>query len=204
MHTLVQYRGTVVAATYCPPASLTGPVSIRTLKARFTDAIARVVLAQAHLHVSIAGENTAKPTFVCLEAPDLRNHIHWKTFHDVVSREKQCLEESQLQLDSRYDNLGTQPGCRVVILYDVGAESIEVLYVWNHPHHDGMIGKIFHHQLFQHLNNKKNISQPPAYQVQDDSGCLIVKLPDSAENLLPPSEILIAFAMTTAFLFKKS
>ncbi|CAG9952751.1 unnamed protein product [Clonostachys rosea f. rosea IK726] len=170
---------------YCPPPNLTGSGSLDSLKARFTDAVARVALAQPHLHVGIAGENTAKPTFVRLEALDLRNHIHWRTFDDAVSREKQYLEELQLQLDSRFDNLATQPGWRVIILHDTEAESIEVLYVWNHPHHDGMSGKIFHQQLFQNLNNE-NFSKPLTYKLQDDSGCLIVKLPESSEKLPPP------------------
>ncbi|KAK7227947.1 hypothetical protein V2G26_000117 [Clonostachys chloroleuca] len=134
-------------------------------------------------HVPRWGEDTAKPTFVRLEVLDLRNHIHWKTLDGAVSREKQYLEELQLQLDSRFDNLATQPGWRVIIL--TGAESIEVLYVWNHPHHDGMSGKIFHRQLFQNLN-KENFSKPLAYKLQDDSGSLIVNLPESSEKLPPP------------------
>ncbi|CAH0051425.1 unnamed protein product [Clonostachys solani] len=199
----IRYRGTVVAASYCPPSNLTGSGSLDALKARFTDAVTRVALAQPHLHVGIAGEDTAKPTFIRLEALDLRNHVHWKTFDDAVSREKQYLEELKLQLDSRYDNLATQPGWRVIILHDAGAESIEVLYVWNHPHHDGMGGKIFHQQLFQHLNNKENISEPLTYKLQDDPECLIVKLPESSDRLPPPPEVLTAFPMTTPFLLKK-
>ncbi|CAI6101103.1 unnamed protein product [Clonostachys chloroleuca] len=151
-------------------------------------------------HVPRWGEDTAKPTFVRLEVLDLRNHIHWKTLDGAVSREKQYLEELQLQLDSRFDNLATQPGWRVIIL--TGAESIEVLYVWNHPHHGGMSGKIFHRQLFQNLN-KENFSKPLAYKLQDDSGSLIVNLPESSEKLPPPPEVLTAFPMTTPFLVKK-
>ncbi|KAF2789459.1 hypothetical protein K505DRAFT_352582 [Melanomma pulvis-pyrius CBS 109.77] len=187
MHTLDQYRGTVVACRYCPPPSLARPETLVALKARFYDAIARVVLDQTHLQVGITGVNSKDPAFVRLDRLDLRNHVDWTSFEDSNHLEPLYLQSMQTQLDSGYDHLSTRPGWRVIVLHKVGAESMEVLYVWNHPHHDGMSGKIFH----QNTKSKRNGS---------DSWTL--DLPDPSDKLPPNPEILSPWPMTPAFLLK--
>ena len=151
MHTLDQYRGTVVACSYCLPPSLALPEALNTLQGSFYDAVTRVVLDQPLLQVGVTGENSRNPAFVRLERIDLRNHFHWRTVGDCDELEPAYLESLQTQLDSRYDHLSTQPGWRLIVLHKPGAESVKVLYVWNHTHHDGMSGKIFHLHLLRNL-----------------------------------------------------
>ena len=109
MHTLDQYRGTVVACRYCPPPSLTRPEFLETLKARFYDAIIRVVLTQPHLQVGITGENSKNLAFVRLDRLDIRNHDDWRSLDDSGRFETLYLESMQRQLDSRYDNVSSTP-----------------------------------------------------------------------------------------------
>ncbi|ORX94552.1 hypothetical protein BCR34DRAFT_220725 [Clohesyomyces aquaticus] len=117
------------------------------------NAIARIVLAQPHLHVGIVGETSKHPGFVRLERLDLRNHVQWKIVDDSGQREDVYREAMQTQLDSRFEHLSTRPGWRVVVVYEPVAEIMAVVYVWNHVHHDGMSGNIFHRHLLRHLNN---------------------------------------------------
>ncbi|KAF2463773.1 uncharacterized protein BDR25DRAFT_307565 [Lindgomyces ingoldianus] len=202
MHTLDQYRGTVVACRYCPPLSLASPETLTTLKVRFYDAIARVVLSQPHLQVGIAGENSKDPAFVRLDRLDLRNHVDWTSLDTSSHLEPLYIESMQTQLDSRYDNLSTQPGWRVIILHKVGVESMLVLYVWNHPHHDGMSGKIFHQKLLRNLNETFIQNKEPIIKVPEGSDSWILDLPDPSDKLPPNPEILSSWPMTPAFLLK--
>ncbi len=202
MHTLDQYRGTVVACRYCPPRRLTRPESLETLKGNFYDAITRVVLAQPHLHVGLTGENSKNPAFVRLDSLDIRNHVDWKSFDDSSNLETIYLKLMQLQLDSRYDHLSTRPGWRVIILHKIGAESMQVLYVWNHVHHDGMSGKIFHRHLLRNLNENFVQNKEPILKVSEGSDNWILHLPDLSNKLPPNPEILTSWPMTLAFLLK--
>ena len=61
MHTLGQYRGTIIACRYCPPPSFRRPEALKTLRRGLYDAIARVVLSQPHLQVDATGENSESP-----------------------------------------------------------------------------------------------------------------------------------------------
>lgn len=204
IHTLDQYRGTIVSCRYTLPSSLTHREALGTLKARFYEAIAHVVLAQPHLQVGIVGENTKDPAFVCLDRLDFRNHVDWNTFNDFNDLESQYSASIQFQLDARYSHLATQPGWRVIVLHKVGADYLEVLYVWNHPHHDGMSGKIFHEQLLQSLNGgaiQRN-GNDLVDKIQQDSDTWVLNLPDSSDTLPPPPEVLSPWPMSTAFLLK--
>ncbi|KAL1876999.1 Alcohol acetyltransferase [Diaporthe australafricana] len=202
IHTLDQYRGTVVACTYCLPPNLARPEGLETLQSKFYDAVARVVLAQPHLQVGIADENSKTPVFVRLDRLDLRNHVSWKPLGDSSHLEPLYLESMQTQLDSRYDHLDTQPGWRLIILHKVGAESMEVLYGWNHPHHDGMSGKIFHQQLLRNLNETFTQNKEPIPNVTQGSDSWIINLPDCSDKLPPNPELLSSWPMKPAFLLK--
>jgi hypothetical protein len=153
MHTLDQYRGTIVACRYFPPPSLVRQDSLTALKTRLYDALARVVLMQPHLQVGITGEYSKNPAFVRLDTLDLHNHVHWITLDKSRDFQQLYFETMQSQIDFKYENLSIQPGWRVVIMHGMRAESIVVLYVWNHAHHDGSSGKIFHQQLLHYLND---------------------------------------------------
>ncbi|KAI1846958.1 hypothetical protein JX266_006833 [Neoarthrinium moseri] len=202
MHTLDQYRGTVVACSYCPPSSLPQPESFQTLKTIFLDAIARVVLAQPHLQVGITGENSKNPAFVRLNHLHLHNHIKWRLLSDPSDRKAVYLESMQDQLDSRFDHLSTQPGWRLTILHEAKGGSIEVLYAWNHPHHDGMSGKIFHQQLMRSLNDPLVQNKAPMLDNPEGSDGWILNLPDPSDRLPPNPELLSRWPMTPTFLLR--
>ncbi|KAF2682253.1 hypothetical protein K458DRAFT_479054 [Lentithecium fluviatile CBS 122367] len=187
MHTLDQYRGTVVACRYFPLPILARPESLATLKARFCDALARVVLAQPHLQIGIVGENSKNPAFVCLDRVDFRNHVQWITLDDSIHFQQLYLKTMQAQLDSRYENLSTQPGWRVVVLHEIGAESIEVF------------GKIFHQYLLRRLNEITSQDKEPIVEVAKDWDRWILDLPNPSDKLPPNPEILTSWPVSPGF-----
>jgi hypothetical protein len=199
---LDQYRGSVVACLYYPPLSLTRPESLETLKGIFYDAVARVVLAQPHLHVGLTGENSNNPAFVRLDCLDIRNHVDWRSFDDSSHLETLYLELMQLQLDSQYDHLSTRPGWRVIVQHQVGAESMQVLYVWNHLHHDGISAKIFHQHLLRNLHENFVQNKEPILKVSEGSDNWILRLPDPSDKLPPNPELLTPWPLSLPFLLK--
>lgn len=203
MHTLDQYRGTVVACSYRMPPGLARPGNLDVLQGMFYDAVARVVLSQPHLQVGITGQNSKSPAFVRLEQLDLRNHVDWRQVGGSDHIEPAYLESMQAQLDSRFHHLSTRPGWRVVVLHQLGAEALEVLYVWNHVHHDGMSGKIFHQQLLRNLseNSKQNDELISTRDPRDSAAC-VLDLPNSSDRLPPNPELLSSWPMTPAFLVR--
>jgi hypothetical protein len=203
MHTLDQYRATVVACRYFPPPILARPESLATLKARFRDALTRVVIAQPHLQVGITGENSKNPTFVRLDHLDLRYHLRWITLEESSTLQQPYLEILQDQLDSRFENLSTRPGWRVVVLHQTGAESIEALYVWNHPHHDGVSGKIFHQNLLRHLSEATEQYKEPIVKASEDSDEWILNLPDPTATLPPNPELLSSWPTSLGFMLRE-
>ncbi|ORY10489.1 hypothetical protein BCR34DRAFT_602069 [Clohesyomyces aquaticus] len=103
------------------------PASLAALQSTLYNAIARIVLAQPHLHVGIVGETSKHPGFVRLERLDLRNHVQWKIVDDSGQREDVYREAMQTQLDSRFEHLSTRPGWRVVVVYEPVAEIMAVV-----------------------------------------------------------------------------
>ncbi|KAF2969789.1 hypothetical protein GQX73_g3776 [Xylaria multiplex] len=173
------------------------------LQSKVYNALAHVVLAQPHLQTGIVGENSPSPAFVHLDQLDLSNHVYWVLCQDSHDLEKRYRESLESELDSRYSNLATQPGWKVVILKEADAESIEVLYVWNHPHHDGMSGKIFHEQLLQSLHGGSiNATEPSIPQFHPDSTSWVLNLPDSSALLPPPPEILSSWPISPPFFLR--
>lgn len=201
-HTLDQYRGTIIACRYCPPPRLTRPESLKSLKGNFYDAIARIVLAQPHLQLGITGEHSRKPAFVRFDSLDIRNHVEWRSFDSSSHLETLYQELLQSQLDSKYDHLSTRPGWRVIIMHQIGAESIQVIYVWNHAHHDGMGGKIFHQHLLQNLHENFIQNKETTRKVSEDSDNWILHLRDPSDRLPPNPEILTPWPTTIGFLLK--
>jgi hypothetical protein len=204
MHTHDQYRGTIVACRYFPLPILARPESLSALKVHFFDALARVVLAQPHLQTGIAKENSKNPAFVRLDHLDLRDHVQWITVDDYAHLQQLYLKTMQAQLDSRYENLLIQPGWRVVVLHEIGAESIEVLYVWNHAHHDGSSGKIFHQHLLRYLNEITIKDKQPEVDDPESSNRWVLDLPDPSNNLPPNPEILTSWPMSPWFLLSET
>ncbi|KAK8029649.1 alcohol acetyltransferase-domain-containing protein [Apiospora rasikravindrae] len=183
---------------------LTNPENIESLKARFYDAAVRVVLSQPHLQTGIVGETSKKPKFVRLDSFDLRNHIEWISLDSSKDSEAQYLKTMQSNLDAKFSDISTRPGWKIIVLHKAGADCIDVIYVWDHSHHDGMSGKIFHQQLLQNLNSKaKSDERIPAVRNTDkDPDHWIVDLPDYSDKLPPPPEDLCAFRSSLPWLAK--
>jgi hypothetical protein len=200
MHTLDQYRGTIVACRYFLPPMLARPESRATLKVRFRDALTRVVIVQPHLQVGITGEHSKNLTFVRLDHLDLRNHLQWISLEESGASQQQYLETIQSQLDAKFDNLSTRPGWRVVVLHQTGAESIEVLYIWNHVHHDGSSARIFHLNLLRHLNETTRHDEESIVEVSEISDEWVLNLPDLTDRLPPNPEILSSWPMSIRFM----
>lgn len=201
MYSLDQYRATVVSCRYCPPPALTRPEALPTLKAKFYDAVARVVLDQPHMRVGIIDEDTADPYFVRLFRLDLAKHIKWRTIADYGQLEPEYLQSMQTQLDSRFDDISNQPGWRIIVLHVAASDSIEVLYVWNHLHHDGMSGKIFHQHLLRKLNEGFAQDQEPILKHTEGSDSWLLDLPNDTDRLPPNPEKLSWWLMTPKFFF---
>ncbi|KAF2868565.1 hypothetical protein BDV95DRAFT_116236 [Massariosphaeria phaeospora] len=196
MHTLDQYRGTVVACRYCPPPGLANRVALATLKRSIMCALARVVLDQPHLHVGITGEHSRHPAFVRLGQLDLGDHVEWRSCDDATQLEQAYVDTMQLQLDSRFDNLSTRPGWRLVVLHGPEVSALDILYVWNHAHHDGMSGKIFHRHLLCALN------EPDKAPIDISSPSWTLDLPNASQKLPPNGEILCSWPLDPSFFLK--
>lgn len=199
MHTLDQYRGTVIACRYYPPHGLSDPNALATLKSSIVNALARVVLQHPHLQVGITGEQSKNPAFVRLDKLDLRHHVEWRSCDDASQIEQTYLDIMQLQLDFRFENISTRPGWRLVILHGPEVNFLDLIYVWNHPHHDGMGGKIFHCHLLRALNEtsaeSKSLIDIPATSWTLD-------LPNDTDKLPPNGEIICSWPLDTIFLLK--
>lgn len=81
-------------------------------------------------------------------------------------------------------------GWRTAILQHTQSNFLVFLFVWNHPHGDGMSGKIFHEFLLHHLNT--------------DEGDLTLQFADtSSEFSFPPTtEQLRGFPTSASFLLE--
>ncbi|KAH8722889.1 alcohol acetyltransferase-domain-containing protein [Phaeosphaeriaceae sp. PMI808] len=199
MHTLDQYRGTVVACRYSPPPDLAKLDALATLKSSVVNALAQVVLQQPHLHVGITGEHSRHPAFVRLGQLDLRDHVEWRSCDDDGHFEQVYVDTMQLQLDSKFDHISTRPGWRLVVLHRPEANTLDMLYVWNHSHHDGMSGSIFHRHLLRALNET---SDQTAVLIDTSAANWTLELPDDTDKLPPNGEILCAWPLEPLFLLK--
>lgn len=73
---------------------------------------------------------------------------------------------------------------------------------WNHTHHDGMSGKIFHQQLLQNLDENFKQNEPILPKVPLGSDSWVLDIPDCSNKLPPNPELLSSWPMTPAFLLK--
>jgi hypothetical protein len=195
MHRLDQYRGTVVACRY----HLSADLDLATLKSSIVNALARVVLDQPHLHVGITDDETRHPAFLRLGQLDLCDHLEWQECDDPSQAEKLYIDAMQTQLDSRFEDILTRPGWRLIILHQPKTSVLDILYVWNHSHHDGMSGKIFHRQFLRALNDS---NAQDKILVNTSTPNWILKLPNDVHKLPPNGEILCSWPLDYMFLLK--
>ncbi|KAI0444955.1 hypothetical protein F4803DRAFT_209247 [Xylaria telfairii] len=185
MYILDQYRGTSVSCRYTIPPHLVGLDARAKLKQTVEAAIVDVVLQNAVLQLGILNAESSKPTWVQLKSLDLRKHIQWQLIGDSTELDDALRELTEVQLDTPFPNMDTQPGWRVIMLQKSNSDTLEILFNWNHPHCDGMSGKVFQRHLFRSLNSKREATTP---QGVDTS---IVQLPESTPKLPPPIDYLM-------------
>ena len=196
MYALDQYRGTSVSCRYAIPPNLIDPTQRTKLIDIVNTAISDNVLKHAVLQVGIANADTKRPIFVQLDSLDLRKHIDWRFIAASVDFDAALQELTALQLDATYPDLEKQPGWTIVVLHQHGTDFLEILFTWNHPHADGMSGKIFHQGLNRSLNAQKRVN------TQQDMDANTLKLPSSPPMLPPPIEQIMKLPLGMKYLFK--
>lgn len=186
MYILDQYRGTSVSCRYDIPAELVGPESRSELVRAVEAVIGEVVLKHPVLHVGIANGNSKRPTWVQLDSLDLRNHVTWQFVDASEDLDRVSQEVTASEVDGLYPDLPGQPGWRIVILHQEATSLLEILFTWNHPHCDGISGKIFQEDVARTL--KIRHASLEEVHSQDTSRSSIIKLPAAPPNLPPPIE----------------
>ncbi|KAI3395068.1 hypothetical protein diail_1825 [Diaporthe ilicicola] len=200
LYLLDQYRGTSVSCRYSIPRRLLGPESRDELVRAVENAIAATVLKHPVLQVAIVGASSKSPMWAQLEELDLRQHVKW------------CFNESEGDLDSvlqgiiadevdaRFPELDAGPGWRIVVMrpQQTTCSLLEIVFTYNHPHCDGMSGKIFHKSLLQSLN----IGNRAEGGIDSTGDTSILRLPDSPPDLPPPVEDICKLPMTLPFILK--
>lgn len=198
MYLLDQYRGTSVSGRYSIPTRLVDPGSQNELVRVVERAIFDAVLKHGILQVAIADADSKSPTWVQLESLDLRQHVTWRFNDSAVNFDSVLNEVIADEVDAKYSELDRRPGWRIVVIRPEQTEFIEIIFTWNHPHCDGMSGKIFHASLLEALNTatRGNDTQE---SIRDASA---VRLPDSPPKLPPPVEDICKLPLTLSYLLK--
>ncbi|KAJ0117480.1 hypothetical protein J7T55_003896 [Diaporthe amygdali] len=198
MYLLDQYRGTSVSSRYSIPVTLSGPESRDELVRAVENAIVDAVLKHGVLQVAIADAHSKSPTWVQLETLNLRQHVTWH-FKDSEAELEGILQEILAdEVDATYPELDSRPGWRVVVIRPQQTQFVEIVFTWNHPHCDGMSGKIFHASLLESLD-----SAALGKDAENDTDDLsVIKLPDSPPNLPPPVEEICKLPVTLPFILK--
>lgn len=198
MYLLDQYRGTSVSSRYSIPVRFLGPESQDELVRTVENAIRNTVLKHAVLQVAIADAHSKSPTWVQLETLNLRQHVTWH-FKDSEANLDSILQVILAdEVDATYPELDSRPGWRIVIIRPQQTNFLEIIFTWNHPHCDGMSGKIFHTSLLQSLNNSDQ-----GKDIENGTDDLsVVRLPDSPPRLPPPVEEICKLPLTLPFILK--
>ncbi len=196
MYVLDQYRGTTVSCRYVIPPGLEGVDARTELIDTVEAAIADMVIKHPVLRVAIADADSKKPTWVQLDSLTLSQHIEWRILDRSADFEATQLEILVSQLDGKFPDLGKCPGWRIFVLHQQDTDFVEISFTYNHPHGDGMSGKIFHQSLLQSLDSRGTNA------VHSDLDGHILKLPESTPNLPPPIEQVMKLPLDTQFALK--
>lgn len=200
MYVLDQYRGTSVSCRYTVPQGLADPEARSGLVRAVEAALVDVVLRHPVLQVGIANADSKKPAWVQLSSLDLRRHVTWcfvdTSTEDDLDAAVQVLTASEV--DGSFPDLSSQPGWRIVCVHQVPTSLLEVMFTWNHPHADGMSGKIFQEDLWQRLNT------PIPHTEQSDEALdrRLISLPRSPPHLPPPIEDVCKLPISVRYTLK--
>ncbi|KAF2117149.1 alcohol acetyltransferase-domain-containing protein [Lophiotrema nucula] len=177
----------VSLATQSASADLAGAVN---------SAIARVVAQAPILQVGILGSESKKPVWIHLGRLDLNEHVQYVSLDDSAGSEQAVQDTIESQLDTRFFKLEDRPGWRATVFKHTEVQFIDILFTWNHPHGDGMSGKIFHELLLKTLRTKT-----PEDSLKSLSDCKLV-FSDSSVKFPPATEQLVAMPISPLFLVK--
>ncbi|KAF3760729.1 hypothetical protein M406DRAFT_342924 [Cryphonectria parasitica EP155] len=153
LNRLDQIRGTVISCRYTIPQALRGQERHDELKSATEAAVCAVVMDHPTLQVGVANPDSRKPSWVQLASLDLQHHIRWHFLDAEADIDKTLLQTAGLQVDTKFTDLQHRPGWFLDMLHQDNAEFLDIVYTWNHVHHDGMSGKIFHEDLLEALNS---------------------------------------------------
>jgi len=148
-----QYCGTSVAVRYVLPKELVAMEKHAEVQGQLTRAVAQTVLDHPLLQVGVTKPGVKPAGFTKIDEIDFDNHIEWHTVSPDLDYAKFSEDVLNEQLDRRFTHVETRPGWRISVLRPEGAAFLDVIYIWKHTMHDGTGAKIFHRDLFKHLNN---------------------------------------------------
>ncbi|KAI0407871.1 hypothetical protein F4802DRAFT_490956 [Xylaria palmicola] len=188
MYILDQYRGTSVSCRYAIPPSLVGLHARDRLVRTVEAAISATVLKHAVLQLGILDADSAKPKWVQLDSLDLRQHVQWRFLDQSDDFEEALRETTTARMDATFPDLERQPGWNMVVLCQTDMGILDLLFTWNHPHGDGISGKVFQLDLFHHLNS-------PSIATGQRLDSAILEFPKSVPNIPPPIEQMMPFPM---------
>ncbi|CAJ2510098.1 Uu.00g059980.m01.CDS01 [Anthostomella pinea] len=196
LYMLNQYRGTSVSGRYQIPRPLANPDQQEKLVGIVEAALCDNIMKHHVLHVGILDATSSRPAFVQLDSLELRQHIEWQ-FLDASAHFEAALQHlTEIQIDAPYPRLNKQPGWGVVVLHQKGADFLEIMFTWSHPHADGMSGKIFHQSLISSFFSRGMNDKHP------DMDAYTLGLPRSLPKLPPPIEQIMSLPLGTGYLVK--
>ncbi|RSL64481.1 hypothetical protein CEP54_004706 [Fusarium duplospermum] len=183
LHLLDLYPSTVLTCHFKIPHHLiTAPADQSDLEEFWERAVARNILQHPLMQVGQVNEDSAEPAWVRLETIDLSRHISWRVVsstEDYPTIREQILHE---QLRTKFVELETRPGWRMVVLKRESDDLMEAILAWNHPHFDGTGAKVFHETMLETLNHSKGGSDLPILRNH------ILETVVNKQNLPPPQE----------------
>ncbi|KAL8372280.1 hypothetical protein RB595_001865 [Gaeumannomyces hyphopodioides] len=163
-------------------------------------AVASVVLEQPLLRVGLLGEAASDPSWVELDSINLADHIEWRfpdTTADKAETGRQRHKLAREQLDTEFTDFETRPGWKVIASW-LGRQRIDVLFVWNHAHMDGMSGKMFHGSLLRHLNSGPAAGAAPALK-----GGHVLAVSTPKDRFPPAQDDVVVFPVSAVFAAKE-
>ncbi|KAM6540167.1 Alcohol acetyltransferase [Fusarium falciforme] len=184
LHLLDLYPSTVLTCHYKIPHHLiTTPAGQPDLEEFWERAVARNVIQHPLMQVGQVNEDSVEPAWVQLDTLDLSQHISWRLV--TSSEDYPTIREKILnkQLSTKFVDLETRPGWRMVVLKQESGDLMEVILAWNHPHFDGTGAKIFHETMLETLNHTKGGPNFPIIRNH------ILETVVNRRNLPPPQEI---------------
>lgn len=118
-------------------------------------AVAGNVIRHPLMQVGLVNEDSAEPAWVRLDAVDLSRHIRWRVVgssEDYPAIREEILSQ---QLNTKFADLETLPGWRMVVLKRECEDVLEAILAWNHANFDGTGAKIFHETMLETLNHTR-------------------------------------------------